>query len=88
MQLDGRGRRRARRLALAPVTSILARTPLLIRPATVAFPSVAVLRWAGVTLATVLSGSTVAAGAPVGNTDDPAVAKVRELMRKARYPVG
>jgi hypothetical protein len=51
--------------ALAAAPSILAGTPLLFRPAAVALPSVAVRRRAGVTLATVLSGTTVAAGAPV-----------------------
>ena len=65
VQLDGRGRSRARRLALVPAASILARTPLLIRPAAVAFPSVAVGRRAGITLAAVFAGTPVASGTPV-----------------------
>jgi len=48
-----------------PAASILARTPLLIRPAAVAFPSVAVRRWAGVTLAAVFAGTPAVSGTPV-----------------------
>jgi len=46
---------------LASASSILAGTPLLVRPAAVAFSSVAVLRRGGVTLAPILSGTTVGA---------------------------
>jgi len=54
-------------VALATATSIFAGTPLLIRPATVAFTPVAVRRRTGITLAAVLAGAPVAPGAPVAS---------------------
>jgi len=50
---------------LALVSSILAGTPLLVRPAAVAFSSVAVRRRAGLALPTIFAGAPVGAGAPV-----------------------
>jgi hypothetical protein len=52
-------------VVLATAAPILTGTSLLIRPAAIALPSVAVRRWSGVALPAVLSGTTVAAGAPV-----------------------
>jgi hypothetical protein len=50
-------------VALATAAPILTGTPLLLRPAAIAFPSVALRRRIGVALSPVLSGTTVAAGA-------------------------
>jgi len=52
-------------VALATAASILAGTPLLTGAATLVRASVAFRRRAGIALAAVLSGTTVAAGAPV-----------------------
>jgi hypothetical protein len=52
-------------VALTPAAPILAGTPLLICPAAIALPPVAVRRWSGVALPAVLSGTAVAAGTPV-----------------------
>jgi hypothetical protein len=48
-----------------PGSSILAGTPLLLGPASFIRTTVALRRRAGVTLATVFSGTAVAAGTPV-----------------------
>jgi hypothetical protein len=52
-------------VALATAASIFAGTPLLTGAATLVLASVAFRRRAGIALAAVLSGTTVAAGAPV-----------------------
>jgi len=52
-------------VALATAAPVLPGTPLLICPAAIAFPAVAVRRRACFTLSAVLAGASVVAGAPV-----------------------